>query len=101
MQLVLTSPETGQQIMIEQNALVIGRKTPEAMGVLRNVPNTVGRQHAEISRAGEGFFIRDLNSRNGTKLNGRTLNPMELYPLSDGDKVSLAKFELDVRVNEI
>lgn len=101
MQLVLTSPETGQQIMIEQNALVIGRKTPEAMGVLRNVPNTVGRQHAEISRAGEGFFIRDLNSRNGTKLNGRTLTPMELYPLSDGDKVSLAKFELDVRVNEI
>ena len=101
LQLMLTSPETGQQIVIEKNTLVIGRKTPDPMGVLRGVPNTVGRQHAEISGTGDGFFIRDLNSRNGTLLNGRTLTPMEMYPLSDGDKVSLAKFVLDVRVNEI
>ena len=44
MQLILTSRETGQQIMLEENSLVIGRKTPEAMGVLRNAPNTVGRK---------------------------------------------------------
>ena len=101
LQLTLTSPETGQRIMIEQNALVIGRKTPEAMGILRDAPKTVGRQHAEISREGDRFFIRDLNSRNGTKLNGRMLAPNELYPLSDGDMVSLVNFVLDVRVNEI
>ena len=100
-QLTLTSPDTGQQIMIEQNALVIGRRAPEAMGVLQDAPKTVGRMHAEISRSGDGFFIRDLNSRNGTMLNGRLLPPNELTPLNDGDKVSLAKFELDVRVNEI
>ena len=87
--------------MIEQNALVIGRRAPEAMGVLQDAPKTVGRMHAEISRSGDGFFIRDLNSRNGTMLNGRLLPPNELTPLNDGDKVSLAKFELDVRVNEI
>ena len=101
LQLTLTSPETGQQIMIEKNALVIGRKTPEVMGLLRNAPNTVGRQHAEISREGDLFYIRDLNSRNGTRLNGRILTPNELYPLSDGDVVSLVNFVLDVRVNEI
>ena len=101
MQLILTSRETGQQIMLEENSLVIGRKTPEAMGVLRNAPNTVGRKHAEICRVGDRFFIRDLESRNGTMINGRLISPMELYPLSDGDKVSLAKFVLDVRVNEI
>lgn len=101
MQLTLTSRETGQQIMLEENSLVIGRRTPEAMGVLRNAPNTVGRKHAEICRVGDRFFIRDLESRNGTMINGRLISPMELYPLSDGDKVSLAKFVLDVRVNEI
>ena len=101
MQLILTSRETGQQIMLEENSLVIGRKTPEAMGVLRNAPNTVGRKHAEICRVGDRFFIRDLESRNGTMINGRLISPMELYPLSDGDKVCLAKFVLDVRVNEI
>ena len=101
MQLILTSRETGQQIMLEENSLVIGRRTPEAMGVLRNAPNTVGRKHAEICRVGDRFFIRDLESRNGTMINGRLISPMELYPLSDGDKVSLAKFVLDVRVNEI
>ena len=101
MQLILTSRETGQQIMLEENSLVIGRRTPEAMGILRNAPNTVGRKHAEICRVGDRFFIRDLESRNGTMINGRLISPMELYPLSDGDKVSLAKFVLDVRVNEI
>ena len=101
MQLILTSRETGQQIMLEENSLVIGRRTPEAMGVLRNAPNTVGRKHAEICRVGDRFFIRDLESRNGTMINGRLISPMELYPLSDGDKVCLAKFVLDVRVNEI
>ena len=101
MQLTLTSRETGQQIMLEENSLVIGRRIPEAMGVLRNAPNTVGRKHAEICRVGDRFFIRDLESRNGTMINGRLISPMELYPLSDGDKVSLAKFVLDVRVNEI
>lgn len=101
LQLTLRSPATGQQIMLEQNTLIIGRKTPEAMGMLTDAPKTVGREHAEITRVGDRFFIRDKNSRNGTTLNGSVLTPMELYPLSDGDKVSLARFELDVRVNEI
>ncbi len=101
MQLTLTSRVTGQRIMIEENMLLIGRKTPEVMGTIIGAPNTVGRVHAEISRVGDGFFIKDLKSRNGTRINGSQLEPMELYPLSDGDEVCLAKYMLDVRVNEI
>ena len=31
---------------------------------------TVSKTHAEIVRAGDGWLIRDLGSRNGTRVNG-------------------------------
>ncbi|HVY61486.1 MAG TPA: FHA domain-containing protein, partial [Planctomycetota bacterium] len=31
------------------------------------------RRHAAVSRRGERYFVRDLGSRNGTRLNGAAL----------------------------
>ena len=31
---------------------------------------SVSRRHAELRRVGEGWLVRDLGSRNGTRLNG-------------------------------
>ena len=40
------------------------------------------------------FFISDLNSKNGTLLNDRILEPEQEYLLHNGDKISIAGTEL-------
>jgi hypothetical protein len=55
---------------------------------------SVSRRHAELRREGERWLLRDLGSRNGTRLNGvRLLDEAEVCP---GDRVSFgdARFRL-------
>jgi FHA domain/Domain of unknown function (DUF1707) len=55
---------------------------------------SVSRRHAELRRDGARWLLRDLGSRNGTRVNGvRLLDEAEVYP---GDRVSLgdARFRL-------
>jgi len=61
--------------------VVIGR-LPECTVVL-NDPN-VSRRHAEIRRRGNEVVVVDLQSTNGTKVNGRTVREQIL---TDGDEV--------------
>jgi hypothetical protein len=58
---------------------------------------TVSRHHAELQRDGERWLLRDLASRNGTRVNGmRVLEATEVYP---GDRVGLgdARYRLSLR----
>ena len=55
---------------------------------------SVSRRHAELRREGGRWLLRDLGSRNGTRVNGvRLLDAMEVCP---GDRVSFgdARFRL-------
>ena len=47
----------------------------------------VSRRHAELRRDGERWFLRDLGSSNGTRVNGvRVIEDTEVRP---GDRLSL------------
>jgi pSer/pThr/pTyr-binding forkhead associated (FHA) protein len=50
----------------------------------------VSRRHAKISRNGKQFILEDLNSTNGTTVNGRELNYQEKYALTGGDRIRFA-----------
>jgi pSer/pThr/pTyr-binding forkhead associated (FHA) protein len=59
----------------------------------------LSRRHARIFREGEGIYIADLGSRNGTRLNDK---PVEFKPrrLLAGDRLSLAghlDYEVEIR----
>ena len=43
----------------------------------------VSRHHAEVSQSGEGFRVKDLGSRNGTVVNGATVDGELLAPGRD------------------
>ena len=55
--------------------------------------STVSRLHAEIRRHASGLCIRDLNSRNGTFVNG--IHVIE-SPFQTGDSLRLGRVTLDV-----
>src|SRR4029450_758803 len=49
--------------------LVLGRDVPEGDKSIQVLDQGISRRHAEIFRIGEMYFIRDLESRNGTFVN--------------------------------
>ena len=51
---------------------------------------TVSRKHAKFTYKDGTWFVQDLNSTNGTYLNGLKLLPLQEFPLKNGDKLSLS-----------
>ena len=49
------------------------------------------RKHASIRQEGETFFLKDLNSRNGTRLNDQPIKETEL---KDGGLIQISNFLL-------
>ncbi|MBM7615818.1 DUF6382 domain-containing protein [Alkaliphilus hydrothermalis] len=54
---------------------------------------TVSRVHAEIRHVDGGYFLKDLNSRNGTYLNGERIQSNIDFLLKDEDRVTFADAE--------
>ena len=50
----------------------------------------ISRIHLKLERRENGIWITDLNSTNGTALNGEPLKPNEERRLRDGDRIWLA-----------
>lgn len=67
----------GRRVYEVQEQVVIGRSRTCH---LRLEDVLVSRKHAEIFRRGESYFVRDLGSRNGTKVNGKLVSEQELKP---------------------
>jgi pSer/pThr/pTyr-binding forkhead associated (FHA) protein len=75
----------GLRVAVEQDVFLIGRGE-ECSLVLTD--RAISRQHARIRREPAGFFIEDLESKNGTWVNGDALTGSQR--LNDGDKIQLA-----------
>src|SRR5690349_13690942 len=54
--------------------------------------SAVSRKHAEISVREDGYWIRDLNSKNGTKVNGTLIH--EAAPLHPGDRIDIGPCQI-------
>ena len=52
---------------------------------------TVSRRHARVTRDGGRFYIEDLNSGNGTRVNGEALEPFRPRAIAPGDAVQLGR----------
>ena len=72
---------------------VIG-KLETACDAVISLP-TVSRIHAKIRKREEEYYLTDMNSRNGTAVNGRLLLPDEEYQLQPEDEVDFARGIVD------
>ncbi len=78
----------GRTHPVRSRSVVIGRS--------RECDLTVGdgnasRRHAEIVKDGDSYLVVDLNSTNGTQLNGRRISREEL---TDGDRITVGATDI-------
>ena len=87
----LVSKEPGElaTIYINEDLTVIG-KLETACDAVISLP-TVSRIHAKIRKKEDAYYLTDMNSRNGTAVNGRLLLPDEEYQLEPEDEVDFAQ----------
>jgi hypothetical protein len=74
-------------------SLVIGRGDEAGWVIL---DEDLSRAHAEVRRGWDGVSIRDLGSKNGTRVDGARVGPAGA-PLRDGARIELGKVQLVFR----
>lgn len=77
-----------ERINISKSSFIIGRLQGQVDYICTN--NAVGKVHAEILSKGEFHYLKDLNSRNGSFLNGEQVVPNKENEIKSGDRISLA-----------
>jgi hypothetical protein len=87
-----------------RETLVIGRIDPEGdqnpdfdLTPHHALEHGVSRQHAVLIPTGEALYLVDLDSTNGTWINGGYLEPGQRHPLTAGDRVELGLLRLAVK----
>ncbi len=81
-----------QRILISTQPYTVGRDWDNA---LQLADATISRRHAELLLVDNDLFVRDINSRNGTFLNGRRISSFE--KLKGGDRLQFGMAAFIVR----
>lgn len=71
---------------LDRDVMRIGRASQNAIQI---ADPTVSKEHAEITRSGDRLTIRDLGSRNGTRVNG--IEVEDPVVIRDGDAIEIGK----------
>lgn len=84
-----------REIQLARPAILIGRRSLNDV-VLDDL--TVSGQHAEIVHLGEGFQVRDLDSRNGTYVDGDLVTSAEL---KQGSVIQTGIYRIEFRIDPV
>jgi len=76
------------EFVLDKEVMTIGRKEDNDIRI-ENL--AVSGHHARLLTIFEDSFLEDLNSTNGTYVNGQ---PVDKHPLKNGDVISIGKHEL-------
>lgn len=85
----------GDTIPLLKPSLVMGRR--ESCDICLRFDNVSG-QHCQLSLENGYWFIQDLNSQNGTKVNGHRIVRKRLDP---GDTLSIARHKYTVQYSPV
>ncbi len=91
---VLSGKNTGKEISVPVKRFLIGRADDCH---LRPKSDAISRNHCAILIGEDEVVIRDLNSRNGTLLNGEKVNGDQSLETGDVLKIGKIEFELVIK----
>lgn len=93
--LILNQPDGGQkEIPLPHRTVTIG-KTPDNDIVIADT--AISRKHACIEHRGEHYLIKDLNSLNGTVVNGQNIGQQEVE-LKEGSRITIGRTQIVFRL---
>ena len=88
--------EAGKTFYLEHDTVILGRGQTGEGSISFDNP-FVSRTHAQIHYEKDSFWLRDLGSTNSTRLNGKLLEKLVDYPLSNNDAIELANASVVLR----
>ncbi len=92
---VVSGLDAGKVYRIDKDQVRLGA-VPQDGGqkndiVVRDVEHAISRFHCELIKRGGQVYVQDLNSSNGTRLNGERLKPGTPELLRKGSRIQLAE----------
>jgi signal transduction histidine kinase/ActR/RegA family two-component response regulator len=85
---IMNGPDKGKSFDLKGNIAYVGRLPDNDIQIKEK---TLSRRHLRIQRKDDKFIIRDLNSKNGTIVNGKILNPGVDLEVAEGVPIALGK----------
>lgn len=85
----LVRRSTGEKFVINRNIFKLGKDAAYVDCLVDNNP-AISRNHADIVRKKDGFYVRDKGSLNHTFVDGRKLEGEKLIKLESGSLLQLA-----------
>lgn len=81
--------------------IIIGRNSSKQtvavdLTAFEATENGVSRQHLKIEIFGERLMVKDMDSVNGSRLNGATMTPNHVYDLQHGDELKIGRIKMRV-----
>lgn len=90
--LVITSGSAaGTTLPLDDDVITIGRSTDSTLAIVDEYTSTY---HAKLARNGDRWMLTDLDSTNGTKLNGSRVKGTVLLPVFTPVTIGTTTFEL-------
>lgn len=81
--------KTGQTVVLNKNQFIIGKSQSLADFSMPD-NQTVSRKHALLFEDQGGWYVDDLNSLNGTSVNGIKIVPGQPVRLKSGDEITMS-----------
>lgn len=82
-------PKQYSDLCMKKNSMVLGSMRD---GCDYQMPERgISRMHAKVLKKEDGLYLLDMNSTNGTYVNGQAIQSGKEYLLEEGDEIALAK----------
>ena len=92
--IVLSGFYEGLEVVLDRARIVIGRGRKADLALAEA---TISRAHAALGFDAEGFFVEDLDSTNGTLVNGATICRQHL---KNDDEIQMGKLRIGITLPE-
>jgi serine phosphatase RsbU (regulator of sigma subunit) len=92
--ITLQGPELGRKFSLDGACTVLGRQYDCTICL---TGKAVSRQHAQILKRDSTYAIEDLNSSNGTFVNGKRLQPNVPVPFTERDTLQIGPYLFGLR----
>ena len=83
---IMNGPDKGRPFDLEGDIIHIGRSPDNDIQIK---DNSVSRKHVKIIMRGDRYFVEDLNSKNGTFIDGNRISPGNEFEVKKGLPIAI------------